>query len=463
VEVWKDGQKKRVIQNMFYYFNRTVLNPIENFLEFHNYGGKMAKISVKFIIVLACNFSILLPSHPLFAQRIKTLTLKSCIESALKYHPSLQTFENREESKLATTRSMVAQTHPGIEFSLQGTSYQYHTYHYQTLENRLNLVWDMGKWRGKLQELGVTEEDIARLQSKQNQLKLTCQVKQAYFAIIAARQEIQIAHLSETYLKHHMAISQKLFKLGQIDQLNLFFTQLELASVQEKILEAESKRDEWQIQLSSVTGIAVSLGDSLTSPDTLFLSRRASVDSLISEAHHHNPTIFILDKHIQLAKLQKRMVQNSYLPKIYFGGGYVIDNDPTSEKNYKTLSGGFQFPIFDSGMRKNQARAYHFQTESFESTRSAFLLELGAELGKLATQMNYFRNLVQLKNKTIEQAHRTYDYTEASYQSGIATNTDVLLAQKSLIEAKVSRERVILTLREIQSKIEVLIGNGGVW
>lgn len=273
---------------------------------------------------------------------------------------------------------------------------------------------------------------------------------------------MRIAQLSEIYLQHHLTITQKLFNLGQINRLDLYFTQSELSSAREKVLAAKSEIDVWQIRLSNLTGLTISANDSLITLNEFSLTRNLSVDTLIAAALRYNPAISILNQQIKIVNLQQKLIQTSRLPKIYFGGGYILDNDPTSGGNYAAIRGGLQFPILDWGMRKNKAQAFQLQAESVEETREAFLIELRMELQQLVSQIKRFGNLLLLKEKTIQQAQKTYDYTEMNYQAGIATNTDVLLAQKALIATKVSREKVIFTLHVIQSQIETLIGKTGI-
>lgn len=413
-------------------------------------------------LTLTLTFSSPANIQPSAAHNIRPLTLESCIKAALKNHPSIQAFQRMEESKSALSKSLEAQTYPGAEFNFRSTGYKYSPYNYRTLESTLNFTWDLGKWKGKLKELGIAGEVIARFQSRQNELKLIYQVKQAYFNLLLARQELQIARLSEKYLEHHLDVSQKLFKLGQISKLDLFFTQSELAAARENILVAGSNVDEGQIQLSNLTGLKIASTNSLSLQKNFPSPQNISPATLIYEAERYNPAISIFNQQIQISKLQKKLIQSSRLPQIYVGGGYVMDNDPTSGGNYAALIGGLQFPVFDWGMRKNKGLAFDLQSGSLAAARDAFLLELQTELQRLATRMEHFKNLLILKEKTVQKAQETYDYTEISYQSGIATNTEVLLAQKALIAAKVSKEKVALTIRQIQAEIELLIGKIGV-
>lgn len=399
---------------------------------------------------------------PLFARTPRIFTLKKCIEAALKNHPSPAALRKMQESKAADTKSLRGETLPELDFSFRGANFFYDPYRYRTISHQLRLTWDVGKWIGKLKEIGITEEQIARFRSRQNRLDLIFRVKQTYFRLITAREELRIARLSERYLQHHLEVSRQLFRLGQIDRLDLYFTQSELARTREKILAAQSEVDSYRIQLSNLTGVSIASDDSLPAPDELYPTAAFPVDTLLVRALRYNPGIAILNRQIELAGLQANLIRKSRLPKIYIGGGYIFDNDPTSGGNYGTISGGLQFPVLDWGNRKHKARAIRLKAASLKLTRDAYILELRTRLESLVTRLDHFGKMLNLKEETIRQAQKTYDYTERNYRAGIASNTEVLLAQKALTEAQISREKLIFTLHLIESQIENLIGQSGV-
>ncbi|MFQ6114836.1 MAG: TolC family protein [bacterium] len=121
----------------------------------------MIKRSFKFILMFS--FGISLYGQSLAAQSVKWLSLNACIEAALKNHPSLQAFKKMQESKAAAAKSLQAQAYPELEFIFQGSNYHYNDYRYRTFDNRLNLVWDMGKWQGKLKKIRICKRNNSQI------------------------------------------------------------------------------------------------------------------------------------------------------------------------------------------------------------------------------------------------------------------------------------------------------------
>ena len=415
----------------------------------------MNKITLKILVAL---MSGLFVSASIHAQNKKIITLRTCIDSALTNYPSVKAFEKIEESKTANSKSLQKQLLPELDFIFQAQYNIYKEYEYRTLDNRLQFVWDMGKWTGNLQQSGITEKKIAEFQLRQNKLDLIYRVKHAFYKLISANETMRIAKLSENYLEHHLAVNEKLYRIGQIKRLDYFSTQSELSRTKENVLTAQSEIELQQIQLSNLTGLNLSSADSLKMPGKFPFSKNYSVNSLLEEAHRFNLAISILDKQIKFVNIQANLIQNSRMPKIYIGGGYVFDSDPTSGGNYSTISGGLLIPIFDWGTRSNKVQSVQLEAESIKYTKQTFLLELKTKLKSLVNMMDNVKKLLTLKETSIRQSKKTYDLTLINYKAGISTNTDVLLAQKSLIESKVSKRKLIFSLYEIKSQIENLIG-----
>ncbi len=405
--------------------------------------------------------AVLLVTSVVFPQTRASVSLTQCVRAALAHHPTLAASRKTEKEKISQARSLKAQTLPQLEYNLTAGAFRFSPYHYRTFENSLEITWNPGEWFGKLRELGLADAALAHFRTRQNQLELVFEVKQAFYRLVLARRENQIARISERSLQHHLHISQELFRLGQMDQLDLYRTQTKLAAAKEAVAAAENHRRQWRIRLTNLTGIPIAQSDSLVLPP----QRKTDIlrpDSLLSLARRTNPTVQILAQEIRKTQLQERLIHASRLPLFTLSGGFVFDNDPTAGGNYAVVRGGLRFPLVDWHQRKNQVQVFRLHRESLVETRKALLLDIRTHIEKLLTQLRYLKNLETLKAKTLSQAQKALFLTEKSYKAGVASNTDVLLAQKEWIHAKLSQEAVHLQFWLTQAELDFLIGKMGV-
>lgn len=410
-----------------------------------------------FIILIEC-----LSGIAVSGQTTRPVTIQQFLKAALVRHPSVRAYQKLQEQKAAETRSLKAETLPKIDYTLTGAGYHYTPYRYRTLENGFFLTWDARKWLGKLKELGIAGEEIAKIQARQNRLELIWEVKEAFYQLIRVRQEQRIVAVSEAYLQHHLMVSQGLFRVGQIDQLDLYRTQAALAAAQEAVTTAKNKWRQWQIRLQNLTGLTVSETDSLALQAGELIVPVVSLDTLMAEVRRINPAVALLEQQIHETELREKLVRAGWLPTVAISGGFVLDNDPTSGGNYAVIQGGLQLPLVDWRQRKNKAESFRLHRQSLVETQKALLLDIRTRLQQLLAQQGYLKSLQVLKAKTLLQAAQAYFLTEKSYKAGLATNTDVLLAQKEWIQARLSQENIRLQLRLTNAKFDLLIGRTGV-
>ncbi len=397
------------------------------------------------------------------AQTPRQLTLRECLKAALSQHPSAKAARRVEEERAAETRRLKAQQFPQLNFVSTAGVFRFSPYHYRTFQNNVEVTWDAGKWFGKLAELGIVGEELALLRTKQNQLKLALEVKQAFYQLVQSRQMLRVAGVSRTYLQHHLKISKALFRVGQIDRLDLFRTQARLSEAREAVATAKNRCKQCRIQLRNLTGLALSENDSLIWPLEEIETSHPTLDTLLAQARRNNPALKLLEQEIRRTKLRQKLVHASRLPSVTLSGGFVLDNDPTSGGNYAVVQGGLRLPLVDWRSRKIQKQALRLHAASLRETQKALLLEIRTQLESLFAQLRYLNSLKVLKGKTLSEARQAYFLTEKTYRAGAATNTDVLLAQKEWIRAKLARETIDVQIQFARAELDFWLGKTGVF
>ena len=395
------------------------------------------------------------------AQTRPLITLPQCLKAAQTRHPSVRAFEKMKAEKAAKRARLKAQELPQIDYSFSAGAFRYSPYRYRTLQNTIELRWNLGTWLARLEDLGVAEETAARLEAKQNQLKLAFEVKQAFYQLVQARKALRVARLARRYLQRHVDISKRLFRLGRIDQLDLFRSETQLSKAAENAAAANNRCQQEQIQLHNLTGLPISPNDSLVVPEDEEIPPM-STDSLVALAARYNPALQILDQEIRHASLEAKLVRASRLPVFTLSGGFTFDNDPTAGGNYAVIQGGLRLPLVDWQQRKNQEQEFRLRATSLQAVRKALLLDIRTQIEKLLSRLRYLKTTESLKVATLTQAKRAYFLTEKTYRSGTASNTDVLLTQKEWTQAKLAREAVRLQIRLTQAELDFWIGKTGV-
>jgi len=392
-----------------------------------------------------------------YSQNRNVIKLNDCIKAAIVNYPSLSSSRKLIESKVAKLKSIQSRILPQLDFISHGEYDAFNSYGFGIFDNRIQLSWNSGDLFGKLERTGITEEKIARINALKIKLDLIYRVKMSFYQFAVAGEKLKALRLSEKLLERQREINKKLYKLGQIKLTDYYFTQTSLSRAKELILKEETEVENYRIQLESLTGLNIGKKDSLTF-NIKFSVFKHSFDSLFSRAKQFNPALAILNNQIKLAEINANLINAGKLPTIYLQGGYVLNNDPTSGGNYSVISGGLRVPLADWGKRKYRATEFKLKAASIKFARLTLLKEIKVRLKKLVNEFLTTEKLIKLKEATISEAIKTYKLTLINYKAGIASNTDALIAHKAWLFLRISREKLILKLFNIQSEIEYLIG-----
>jgi len=210
--------------------------------------------------------------------------------------------------------------------------------------------------------------------------------------------------------------------------------------------------------LSYTSGIT--LADSLNSDEGIAMNFQASEASI--EAR---PELGILEKNVDIARSEVKLMESRYLPDIAMTAGYALMNPNLYNGLEKEFGGDYTIgivcnvPLFHFGERKhtlNAARAGH--------EAASLTLEETKELMVLQLQQAIFRYNEAVKTTEVAafalgQSSKNLKYTDDGFREGIQKTTDLLEAQvlwqkafSELIDARTEQQMAASNIKKITGK-----------
>ena len=199
-------------------------------------------------------------------------------------------------------------------------------------------------------------------------------------------------------------------------------------------------------------------------PDTTAIkgldSRLAVIAEFVPEVL---PEYQILEHQNQLARLQVESAKSAFMPTLAAFGQltYTNYNNKLSLKNYyQTNTVGLQavVPIFSSGMRKNKVMQSQLrlrqQEEDFDLAKKQ--LETGYQNSVHSLHSSWSNLNLQKENKDLAQ--EVYDQVKLQFNEGMASLTDLLNVESSLLEADNLYNKQLLNYK--LSEIDMLKATG---
>ena len=175
------------------------------------------------------------------------------------------------------------------------------------------------------------------------------------------------------------------------------------------------------------------------------------------------PDFQLLQKQQELAGLQIKSEQAAYYPNLAAFGQFEYSSYNTEFKfnhfsKMNTIGLKATIPVFSSGMRKNKVRQSRLALRQIDENVELVKKQLGTGYQNSANSLlSSWKNLqVQQENKVL--ANKVYDQVKLQFDEGMASLTDLLNVESSLLEAENLYNQQLLKYR--LAKVEILKATG---
>ncbi|MGQ9534712.1 MAG: TolC family protein [bacterium] len=315
---------------------------------------------------------------------------------------------------------------------------QHENYDFQVSLKQVIFAW--GKIYDAYRIAGLSQ-DIAQLNLYRKKQEVSCAIRKTYYGILVLEQMVQLTRESLEQLKRHEESVRKRYEAGLVAQFDLLRSQVQVANLKPKLIEAENGLKLAQEGFKMLLGLPQEtnfiLTDSLEMYDEEF-----DLDSLKEDALRNRAELKNLDKVEKINKLTRAITARSNLPTVFAGVTYdrkkpfsFGGNDWGSNLTFNV---GFQFPIF-SGFKN----LYEFK-EATARFKEADLARENLQKGIVLEVKQTYYNLSAAKEaiiaaqENINQAEQALNIMETRYKNGLATNLEYLDAQFAAMQAKVN-------------------------
>ena len=257
------------------------------------------------------------------------------------------------------------------------------------------------------------------------------------YSLTAKRQELA-ADLVK--LNHDLvAIAGERFKAGDIPELDLNLTKVELARAESRLLEVEREVIPLRIKIASLTGLNesdINLSDKLSAPIT-----SPKTQDLVKQALASRPDLLALARERDKAETENRLAKVEALPNLTAGlfaqwqrssvevGGITS----TSSDTQLGLRLSMPIPVFDRNMSGRAAA--HARLDAADSRRLELERMITAEVEAAISRLSSSeRILALLEQGIIPQLTEILKLTQEAYRLGEVGILSVIDEQKKFFE-----------------------------
>lgn len=308
--------------------------------------------------------------------------------------------------------------------------------------------------------------ELAVEQARSSRLEMVSQVKQAYYAVLLAKEAFEVYKEVYENAVDNFGQTEKKYKVSKASELEYVRAKANVANAIPNVYNAESQVILALWQLKAVMGI--DLDSNIDVAETLgdypVMMMRGVIAGGEADLDNNTTMRQLAIQAEQLAKTVKAR-QFAYLPTLGVSFNYSM-NAMTNDFNfseyrwtpYSSVGFSLSIPIFSGGKRLNDVRQAKVQKAELELQRVDTERKLKISIRQSLTTMETSMKSWYAADEAVQMAQKAYDISAKSYNVGKSTLTDLNDAQLALTQAQLSRSQAVYNYLVAKTGLEQTLG-----
>ena len=320
-------------------------------------------------------------------------------------------------------------------------------------------LWESLRLSGDQVELAVE-------QARESRLGTVASVKQAYYAILFAKEAYNVYNSVFENAVENFRLTEMRYNAAKASELDLTRAKANVAAAIPNLYNAENSVELALWQLKAVMGI--DLDRNIDVAGTLE-EYAGQMFSDIAEGEQAsldgNSTLRQLAQQAEMMARQIRMQQYAYLPtlSLTFSYSYLTQSDIFNLSQWKwfpssTIGVSLSIPIFSGGQRYHAVKQARVQADELdlqrENTERQLRIGIRQSLGTMDTAMRTY----DASKEALASAEKAYDIAVKSYQLGKSTLTDLNNTELVLTQSKLAVSQAIYNFVNAKAGLEQTLG-----
>jgi outer membrane protein TolC len=306
-------------------------------------------------------------------------------------------------------------------------------------------VYDFGK-RDAMVDLVSSGKNTALDNVEMAKTTLAYQAVQAYYSILFLQESLKLKDEQIANLNIHLQNTTDKVKSGTATDFDVLTTQVKVSVVQNQKIDIENDIRKQEIQLKSLMGMTPDARIYVTG-NFSYIKINMDADSLVQVALHDRSDLKIARDNEMTANFQKLNARKNDMPSLHFEFEYGFKNGFIP--NIDVLRGNFaaalnfKVPIYNGSKEEALEQEADANMYSSRSHSDEVEITIKSEVTKALSDLSSLEVQLQNIKVQIDQAAKSVERSELQYKAGTIRNLDLLDAQTSLSEAKLSELQII--------------------
>lgn len=298
---------------------------------------------------------------------------------------------------------------------------------------------------------------------------LRFEVRRAYWAVATSREAVRVLQAAVERAEAQVRDARQRLDVGLVPPSDVVTFEAQRSRETLQLIEAENQRESALIELRRLVGLEpdtpIDLADDL-SQTPVFTNVTGTVPNLlIAEALKQRPERQALTFRIEGAQAREQAAAAGRKPTVGLGGGFDFANPnpkifPREEKWQPSwdVSVNLSWTLFDGGRTRAEVAEAEAATRAAQERLKDLDTLVAADVRQRVLDLNSSLASVRASDDGVRAAMEARRVLGERFAVGVATSTDVLIAQDQLLAAELARARSLASVRLAEARLERALG-----
>jgi outer membrane protein len=298
---------------------------------------------------------------------------------------------------------------------------------------------------------------------------LRLEIVRAYWAAATAREAVRVLEEAVTRAEAQVNDSKRRFDVGLIPPNEVSSLEAQRSRERALLIEASNIREATLIDLRRLIGVApetvIDLADRLDGPNPPNPANLPNLTNPINDALAQRPERKALTLRLGGLEARQQAAMTGNKPTVGVGGGvdYANPNPRIFPRKGEwqeswDVSVNVSWPFFDSGRTKAQVAEAEAAVAATRERIAEFDSLAAADIRQRLLDIDSTAAMVRAASDAVVSAAEARRVVADRFNAGVATSTDVLVAQVALLENELARTRALAGVRLAEARLHRALG-----
>lgn len=387
--------------------------------------------------------------------------LESLIQKAISVSPEIKMLE----AKWETAKNRIPQNSnlpdPTLTFGIANLPINSFSFSQEPMTGKFLALSQGIPFPGKLEsseKVASIDPKIVELEIAETKLQLRRKVSKVYYNLSYLRTEIKYVTEIKALLKSISEVVQQKYSVSEASQQNVFQIELSLSKFRDKISDLRSKE---KVELGKLNVLL-----NQNSSDSIYTSSLARTNKLkestsfyLELAKSNNPSLQKTNLLVEKARLMQKLSEFEFYPDFKFSLQSTqrdqLNSGTNPQNDFLSASIGLSIPIDYGGKKTSKIEETISLRDYYQRSYDSGLQLLEIDINEKVEVLNNQTDREKIINEgMLQQATQNFNSSLSSYQVGKIDFINVIEAVNSLLEVRISENKIrrqyYLTLTDLQ-------------